>query len=196
MSTAGYIFNEGKAAEAALYLLSLNDGKLAYMKLIKLLYIADRISLSKYHASITTSSYYSMKLGPVTSEILDRIKHPSDYARDSYWNRAIRTEGYNVIQQKEFVPWFLSENEMETLEAVDRKYKNGDQYALSEITHSFAEWRNPGDSSIPITIDDILSATIEDEKERARAMEDIGLSAHLQNINYISMEGMDEAKGR
>lgn len=179
-----YIFNEGKATEAAAFLLSLNNGSLPYMKLIKLLYIADRISLSEYHSSITTSSYYSMKFGPVTSEIFDRIKHPEDYQVDGAWNSTIEKKIYDVFLKKDFIPYYLSKNERNILSRVDEEYKNVDQFDLSEFSHTFPEWRDPGDSSIPISIEDILQATIADREEQKEAMDDIVLSAYLQNMNY------------
>ena len=178
----GYIFNEGKAAEAAAYLLSLNNGRMPYLKLIKLLYISDRRALTKYHASITTSSYYSMKYGPVTNEILDRIRHPEDFPENGYWNTAISREDYDVCLKKKFEPYFLSEAEREILSAVDRKYKKVEKFTMADITHSFPEWKNPGDSSCPISIEDILQATIKDNSERQEAINDIRLSVHLQSL--------------
>ncbi len=100
--TLKYIFDEQKAAEAASCLLSVNGGCLPYMKLIKLLYIADRRSLTMYHSSITTDSYFSMKFGPVPTSILDCIKHADEYPSDSPWNSSIKTLGYNVILKKTF----------------------------------------------------------------------------------------------
>lgn len=184
MMSLGYIFNEGKAAEAAAYLLSLNDGRLPYLKLIKLLYISDRRALTMYHASITTSSYYSMKFGPVTSEILDRIKHPEDFPEDGYWNSAMDKDGYDICLKTEFKPYFLSEAEREILAAVDSDCKDMEKFEIADFTHSFAEWRDPGDSRCPLSIEDILQATISDDAERQEAINDIRLSAHLQSLGH------------
>lgn len=184
MLTVRYIFNEGKATEAAAFLLSLNGNRLPYLKLIKLLYIADRYSLSEYHASITTSSYYSLKYGPVTSEILDLIKHPEDFSENGAWNSTIERQNYDVVLKKDYVPYYLSKSERAILAEIDYKYKNNGQFTLSEYSHTFPEWKDPGDSRIPITIEDILQATISDDTERREAMDDIVLSAYLQNMNY------------
>ena len=183
--TIRYLFDERKAAEAASYILSLNCGKLNYMKLIKLLYIADRRSLSQCHSSITTDSYYSLKLGPVPSAILDCIKHPEDYPADSPWNSLMETckSDYTVRQKKSFAPFYLSEEEMAILCDVDKTYKKKEPFDISELTHSFPEWKNPGDSRIPLYIEDILEATITDKEERKSAAKDIRLSAHLHDIS-------------
>jgi uncharacterized phage-associated protein len=65
-------FNERKATQAAAYLLKRRGGKMSYMKLIKLLYFADRVALSRFGRPITTDRYVSMDRGPVLSHILWR----------------------------------------------------------------------------------------------------------------------------
>jgi hypothetical protein len=41
-------FDEKKATEVAAFLLKMRGGKMSYLKLIKLLYLADRESLSRW----------------------------------------------------------------------------------------------------------------------------------------------------
>lgn len=182
--TLKYIFDEQKAAEAASCLLSVNGGCLPYMKLIKLLYIADRRSLTMLHSSITTDSSFSMKYGPVPTCILDCIKHADEYPSDSPWNSSIKTRGYDVILKKTFSQRFLSQEERDLLETVNSEYKGKDQFDLSDITHAFPEWHNPGDSRIPLPIEDILQATISDDKKREEAASDIRMSAYIHNLSF------------
>ena len=184
-----YVFNEEKAAEAASYLLSLNGGSMPYMKLLKLLYIADRIYLSQYHASITTDSYYSLPRGPVATAIFDCIKHPEDFSAESAWNQSIATDqpSYSVILKKPFEASWTSEKERDILREVYEKYKNEDQFSISELTHSFPEWKDPNGSRIPLFIEDILESTISDEEERKNALDDISLSAWVASINKKNM---------
>jgi uncharacterized phage-associated protein len=61
-------FNEQKATQAAARFLKLANGKMNYLKLIKLLYLLDRESLNRRGRPVTGDQYYSMKLGPVLSE--------------------------------------------------------------------------------------------------------------------------------
>lgn len=185
-TTPNYIFDESKAAEAAAYVLSLNENHLPYLKLIKLLYIADRTSIATYHYSITTDSYVSMKLGPVTCRIYDCIKNHAAFSDESPWNSLIRTDDANkeVILKKAPSYKFLSEEEKDTIRAVNEQYKNYEKYEISELTHSFPEWQDPGNSSIPISINDIIAATIDDAAGRDEAESDILISAHLHNISY------------
>ncbi len=46
---------------------------MSYMKLIKLLYLADREALARWGRPITTDTYVAMKHGPVLSYILNLI---------------------------------------------------------------------------------------------------------------------------
>jgi uncharacterized phage-associated protein len=70
-------FDESKATEAAAFLLSRSDQTMNYMKLIKLLYLADREALIRWGRPISTDRYVSMKHGPVLSNVLNLISFGS-----------------------------------------------------------------------------------------------------------------------
>ena len=67
-------FNEAKAAEAAARLIHLAGGSMNYMKLIKLLYLADRKALEEWARPISSDRYVAMKNGPVLSRVLNLIR--------------------------------------------------------------------------------------------------------------------------
>ena len=196
-ATVKYVFNEEKAAEAASYLLSLSNGIMPYMKLLKLLYIADRIYLSKYHASITTDFYYSLPRGLVATAIYDCIRHPEEFDPESPWNSMIATDqpNHTVILKKPFVASWTSLEEQDILKAVYDKYRDTDQFTISELTHSFPEWKDPNGSRIPLFIEDILDNTIQDDKEREEALADIRLSAWLAGMSMMNIKSLKSAKG-
>ena len=128
-----FVFDEKKATDAAAYLLSLNNNRLPYMKLMKLLYIADRVSLSEYHYSITTDSYYSMKFGPVVSGIYDCIRHWNDLPDDSPWKRTIyiNKERYEAVLTDENNPFdMLSEEEKDILRDANNGHDSENQFEL------------------------------------------------------------------
>ena len=182
-----FVFDEKKATDAAAYLLSLNNNRLPYMKLMKLLYIADRVSLSEYHYSITTDSYYSMKFGPVVSGIYDCIRHWNDLPDDSPWKRTIyiNKERYEAVLTDENNPFdMLSEEEKDILRDANNGHDSENQFELSQFTHSFPEWKDPGNSRIPLSIEEIINATVKDEKEKKEALSDLDLTAELQRISY------------
>lgn len=59
-----FIFDEHKATQAAAYLLRRGGGRMRYMKLIKLLYLADRTALIETGSPITGDRFVAMKLVP------------------------------------------------------------------------------------------------------------------------------------
>ena len=79
-----FVFDERKAAQAASILLERSGGSMDYLKLVKLLYLADRAALIETEAPITDDHYASMKHGPVPCQVLELIlqEHP---AEDSIW---------------------------------------------------------------------------------------------------------------
>lgn len=74
------IFSERKAAEAAAFLLLKGGGGLELLKLMKLMYLAERESFKKYGESITGDAFVSMQHGPVLSGTYDFAKAHSRVA--------------------------------------------------------------------------------------------------------------------
>ena len=64
------MFNELKTAQASAYLLHKAGGTMEHLKLMKLLYLADRLSWKEYDKSITGDEYYSLPYGPVPYGII------------------------------------------------------------------------------------------------------------------------------
>ena len=83
-------FNEVKATQAAARILRNRGGRMSYMKLIKLLYLADREALARWGRNITTDNYVSMPHGPVLSHVLDLITdQPNPFLAETFWARHI-----------------------------------------------------------------------------------------------------------
>ena len=80
---------------------------MSYMKLIKLLYFADRKYIKQTGSSITKDTYYSMKNGPVLSNVLNLINTEPEPDRFSYWSSIIAEpyplpailHGYEAVQR-------------------------------------------------------------------------------------------------
>ena len=60
-----------------------------YMKLIKLLYLMDREALIRWSRPVTGAKYYSMRLGPVLSEVRDLLTEPTMPGQEGYWAKHI-----------------------------------------------------------------------------------------------------------
>jgi uncharacterized phage-associated protein len=154
-------FNQAKATQAAARLLKLRGGRMSYMKLIKLLYLADREALARWGRSITTDCYVAMPHGPVLSQILDLInEQPDPTMTESTWSRYIsEPEHYEVSLKQSDVPGdLLSEAEDQLLDDIFGKFGHLTRWQIRDLAHSLPEWHDPEGGAVPITVADILKA--------------------------------------
>jgi len=150
-------YREDKATQAAARLLQLAGGKLNHMKLIKLLYLADRTALLQFGRPITFDWYVSMPHGPVLSFTLDKINDSLPPVGTSYWHRFIsERQDHQVTLLGPSPRDQLSPAEEQVLDAVWREFGTMNQWELRDYSHSLPEWRDPKGSSLPIQISDIL----------------------------------------
>jgi uncharacterized phage-associated protein len=152
-------FNEAKATQAAARILQNRGGKMSYMKLIKLLYLADREALARWGRPITTDTYVSMDKGPVLSHVLDRINEGPGPEDSSYWAQHITPSGnYEVTLTAVPNGDLLSEAEDELLDAVFHRHGQLNRWKIVDLVHALPEWRDPDGGAIPIEYADILKA--------------------------------------
>lgn len=158
------LFNEQKMTEAATHLLRLRGGSMHYLKLVKLLYIADREALRRWGIPISHDRYVSMAHGPVLSRTLDLIKDGasqswSESISAPFGEHEVKLIGDPAEAQK------LSPAEEKLLDKVYEDYGFQSRWDLVKHTHTFPEWTNPNGSSTPINLADILRAIGESEDE-------------------------------
>ncbi|MDR0423034.1 MAG: SocA family protein, partial [Rickettsiales bacterium] len=67
------MFNERKVLEEIIYLLKLNNNQLNELKLMKELYLADRLSIKERGHSISFDSFFSLPHGPILSNTLNLL---------------------------------------------------------------------------------------------------------------------------
>jgi uncharacterized phage-associated protein len=173
-------FNEAKATQAAARLLRNRGGQMSYMKLIKLLYIADREALGRWGRPITTDTYVAMKHGPVLSYVFNLITEP--YSDDTFWARHIsEPEHFCVRLKAEPAGDLLSEAEDELLDEISKRFGHLNRWALVDMVHKFPEWKDPQGSALPIEYADILRA--QDKKPEEISAIENELNA-LSEIDY------------
>jgi hypothetical protein len=179
-------FNEARATQAAAYLLKLRGGRMKYIKLIKLLYLADRKAFLERGRTITTDCYVSMEHGPVLSITLNLIQGIHKQT-DQTWARTIATvEDWDVKlvnPDAEISIDELSRADIETLESVFAQFGHWNRWRLiEEVMHKLPEWRDPGDSAIPIRYREILQASDLSSDEQALIAEQIDSLAEAQDL--------------
>lgn len=161
-------FDEVKATQTAARFLRLAGGSLNYTALIKLLYKADREALGRWGLPITTDKYVSMKLGPVTSHIYNRIKSSADQgSHPTFWAAHIGRSGpHDVSLHADPGDSELSAAEEALIDETYAAHGHKEWFCLADECHrDFPEWKDPGNSSIPLEIADIISALGLSEEE-------------------------------
>lgn len=154
-----------------------------YMRLLKLLYIADKESYKDTGKPITGDKVVAMKRGPVLSSVYDLIK--GSHFNCSEWEKFIQKEEYDIKLAADPGNDQLCKYEIEKLQEVWDRYRHLDELDLVNETHKFSEWikNDPGDSSKIIPLRDILEAVgrqAEAEEIEAQARESAAFSAFFQ----------------
>jgi uncharacterized phage-associated protein len=171
-----FVFNERKAAQAAAYVLKECGGRLEYIKLIKLLYLADRKVFAKLGRTITGDKLVSMEYGPVLSFVYELISSGPPRGRQSEWFQHVSpSEGYFVrLESNADDLDELSAFELSVLNAVIKNYGPMDKWDLIDnVMHKLPEWHDPGSSSSDIDPEEILKAEGWDDE----AIKDVQISA-------------------
>jgi len=151
-------FDERKATEAAAFLLRLRGEKMSYLKLVKLLYLADREALSRWGSSVTNDSYFSMPHGPVVSNTYNLM---IDEDEKPFWSKYITPPlgQYELDLTGEVCPTdTLSRAEEKLLTEIFERYGRMSRWQLRDYTHRLREWHDPAGSHLPISIREILEA--------------------------------------
>lgn len=176
-------FNERKATQAAAHMLRLRGGKMSYLKLIKLLYLADRTALTRWGRSITTDRYVSMDRGPVLSRVLDLATDGEDPGTPSIWSSFIsEPANYEVSLKDDPSDDELSVAEIGVLDEVFREFGHLGRWDLVELTHRLPEWKNPNGSAIPISVSDILKANGKSALEISAVEDELGEIAEADRL--------------
>lgn len=146
----------------AAFLLDHGKGRMSYLKLMKLLYLADRESMRRHGEPISGDRYVSMDQGPVLSQTLDLINGAVEFEQNGWGHWIADKADYEVSLRRKVSRDMLdelSEAELETLEAIYAKFGKWNKWKLRDYTHRYCtEWKDPQGSSIPIENIDIFRA--------------------------------------
>jgi Protein of unknown function (DUF4065) len=165
-------FNEIKTTQAAGRFLELAGGRLNYMVLIKLLYMLDRAALLEWGRPVTFDEYYSMKLGPVLSEVHDLITEMTPPFERGYWASHIsepssdRSVALSACAGNDA----LSEAEEELIQSVFTSYAGlvEKPFELVDLLHkTLPEWKEVTSGRVSLPHRDILIAGKKSDDEIA-----------------------------
>lgn len=170
------MYSPNKVAQMAAFFGQKQGGVINVLKLIKLLYLADRMSLTKYGRPISYDRLVSMDHGPVLSRTLNLMNGDVGGPAAAKWDEWISARANNEVGVKRRFSRDdldeLSAADLEVLETVWLEFGPMDKWTLRDWTHkNCAEWIDPNGSSSPI--DEVkLLQSIGLPPERAQAFAD------------------------
>ena len=180
-----FVFDERTAAQAAAHLLRRHGGPMPYVKLIKLLYLADRRAFIETGFPITGDRFVAMPYGPVLSRVLDLMAWESRDA-DSPWSACVSQPlNYCVMAIGPPDESHLSEYDRDTLDAVLDEFGALDRWALVDYTHTLPEWTDPAGSAVDIDPRVILRDAGFTEDAIAAVESDVA-DVHWLRTNYAA----------
>lgn len=165
-------FDEKKATEVAAFFLlkaQARGANISILKLMKLMYLAERESYRIYGAPMVGDSLYSLPHGPVMSTTLNLINSvPEEREGGEYWDSFIAERGagkYMCLKEGKLRNTDdllqISESDVEILEDVWETFGDFSAIKLRNYTHSSEncpEWEDPNGSSKPISMEIMLKS--------------------------------------
>ena len=114
------------------------------VKIIKLVYLADKYHLIHYGRTVTNDEYFAMPLGPVGSTVKDVLSFnhftlsPEEY---KYSHKLFKeTNDEFTSSDAEIVHEMLSDTDTEALDFVIDKFSHMTSSELIDYTHKYPEW--------------------------------------------------------
>jgi len=185
------LFNERKTAQAAAFLLYRAGGQLHLIKLMKLLYLAERQSLQKYGEAITGDKLVSMDNGPVLSKTLDYINGAALSCEGGWdaWisdraDHIVALRDSSMIRSPEQDLLALSDSDIEILDAVWAEFGHWERWKLVRYTHDkLPEWQDPQGSVLPITYESLFDALGFTQHQADALANQLATQANLASLN-------------
>ncbi len=174
-------FNTNKVMQAAAVLLKGHTGRMSRLRLLKLLYIADREHFAKTLRPITGDRAIALDNGPIPVRTYHLLK--GEDIDTPAWEQHILPEGpqdHRLLGDPGVTK--LTRREIDLLQQVSEEHRQKNDYDIAIETQQFQEWiqNQParGDSK-PISFDDLLAALgleqhkqrLEDESQAAAALD-------------------------
>lgn len=153
-------FNQKKTTQAAARFLKLANGRMNYMKLIKLLYLADCGAFLRWGRPVSGDKYFLMKLGPVLSEVHDLITEVPRPGDEVFWTAHISApSNYEVELKAEPGNDELSKAEEKLIDEIFAAYGHYNPFDLVDLLHkTLPEWKEIKSGRIPLEYREILQA--------------------------------------
>jgi hypothetical protein len=183
MSSVNFRFDITKATEAACQFLKREGGSINIMKLVKLVYLLDRLSVARRGIPVVGGAYFSLPNGPITSEFLDLINSGCLWGvADCRWEEFVSDrQDHEIGMIKEASRDHLPDSEIELIDAVYQEHGGKDQWQLRDWCHEHCEeWTPLEEGRERIGLDRIARALGKTEEQIDRHKE------QAAELNFLS----------
>ncbi len=160
-SEAPFRIDQTKAIQAVAFLLKQKRATKTdnYMRLLKLLYVADRESLQETGRPITGDRFMAMEHGPSLSHLLDLARQRTFGL--SEWDKYIELNEYEITLIQDPGNERLCPYDVDKLMDVYKRFQGFGPYKVAKETEKFREWiknkPEPGGRNY-ISLSDVLDA--------------------------------------
>ena len=178
-------FNITKATEVACQFIERSGGTINIMKLVKLVYLLDRLSLTRRGLPVVGGAYFSLPNGPITSEFLDLINSGCLLGEEACrWEEFISDrQNHEVALTGEAPSEHLSPAEMDLIEEVYQEHGQKDQWQMRDWCHkNCAEWTSLEQGRDRIPLERIALAVGKNSEQIRR------LSENAEELNFLASE--------
>jgi uncharacterized phage-associated protein len=169
------MFCEERVAQIAAYLLSKGGNRMSYLKLMKLMYLADRESMNRFGEPLSGDRMVAMPHGPLLSRSLDLMNGTE--RGDNGWNAWISdATNYEIelLRHDTDRDAFdeLSDADLSLLDGIYREFGHMNKWEIRDYTHErCAEWTDPNGGSFTISPETVFRALGKPE-EHVRQLSD------------------------
>jgi uncharacterized phage-associated protein len=161
-------FDAIKAAQVIAFFARREGGKIDKLKVIKLVYLADRLSFQRRFQPMNFDAYFSLPHGPVPSSALDGINGKASH---DVW-KLVSLTGVKVSVSNDVTDDHLSRADRAILEEIWASFGGMTAVQLRNWTHkNCPEYEEVSGGSLPITYFEILEAVgVEDASDVAKEL--------------------------
>ncbi len=178
-----FCFDVTKATEVACQFLKREGGSINIMKLVKLVYLLDRLSVARRGIPVVGGAYFSLPNGPITSEFVDLINSGGLWGvQNCRWEEFISDrQNHEVAMIADASRGHLSDSEIELIDAIYQEHGGKDQWQLRDWCHEHCEeWTPLGEGRERIDLDRIARAL-------GKTQEQIGrLKEQAAELNFLA----------
>ncbi len=180
------VLNERKVSQMAAYFLYKRGGCMSHLKLMKLLYLADRESLRLHGLSMTDDCLVSMPHGPVLSMTLNLMDDDVESEPNGWEDLITAKENHELSLKTELqldALDELSKADTDVLESIWNQFGSMSRWEIRDYTHQHCkEWEDPHGSLRSISFEKLFQSLGRSADEAKRLADHIEEQQHIDEL--------------